>query len=76
MLAQLTCPFVPGPLSPVGLAGMCSGAGSSLLDRNALSRRLGVLSGNWVGGEHDIIEAPLELVDSAVSRLGVKDSDE
>ena len=72
MLTWLICPFVLGLLSSVNLMGMCSRAGSNLLDRKAVSRPLSALSGNWGGGEHDIIEALLELVASIVSKLGLE----
>ena len=55
---------------------MCSGAGSNLVDRRALSRPTSVLSGNCGGGGRDIMEAPLNLIDSMVSELRLVDSDE
>jgi hypothetical protein len=55
---------------------MCSGAGSNLVDRGALSRPPSVLSGNCGGGGRDIMEAPLNLVDGIVSKLRLLDSDE
>jgi hypothetical protein len=55
---------------------MCGGAGTNLVDRRALSLAPSVLSGNCGGGGHDIMEAPLNLVDSMVSKLRLSDSDE